>query len=174
MTDYLDMVQRKSAVDQAMEVWKERRAAEWKRQDDNWEKEYDARIAEETRKEKEEEERWEKMTEEEKEAKMKEWGMFEDSDLEDSDDDDSDDDWSDDENDDDVDLTFMEEETKTLTPQEKKAKEWNDYKRESKEWRERRTNEVWNAMLYCSWPQLRRYRSELGLSNEHFMADTFL
>ena len=54
MTDYLDMVQRKSAVDQAMEVWKERRAVEWKRQDDNWEKEYDARIAEEARKAKEE------------------------------------------------------------------------------------------------------------------------
>lgn len=174
MTDYLDMVQRKSAVDQAMGVWKERRAAEWKLRDDNWEKEYDARIAEEARKAKEEEERWEKMTEEEKEAKMKEWDMFEDSDLEDSDDDDSDDDWSDEENDEDVDLTFMKEETKELTPEEKKAKEWEDYKCESKEWRERRTNEVWDAMLYCSWPQLRKYRSELGLSNEHFMADTFL
>ena len=174
MTDYLDMVQRKSAVDQAMGVWKERRAAEWKLRDDNWEKEYGARIAEEARKAKEEEERWEKMTEEEKEAKMKEWDMFEDSDLEDSDDDDSDDDWSDEENDEDVDLTFMKEETKELTPEEKKAKEWEDYKCESKEWRERRTNEVWDAMLYCSWPQLRKYRSELGLSNEHFMADTFL
>ena len=51
MTDYLDMVQRKSAVDQAMDVWKERRAAEWKQRDDDWEKRYDARIAKEEREE---------------------------------------------------------------------------------------------------------------------------
>tara|TARA_A100001015_G_C14579267_1_gene552253 strand:+ start:113 stop:625 length:513 start_codon:yes stop_codon:yes gene_type:complete len=170
MTDYLDMVQRKSAVDQAMEVWKERRSVEWKRQDDNWEKEYDERILTEQREADAENARWESLTEEQQQAELDDIeSLAFDSDS----DDDSDDDWSDEENDD-VDLTFMEEETKTLTPEEKKAKEWDDYKRESKEWRERRTNEVWNAMLYCSWPQLRRYRSELGLSNEDFMADTFL
>lgn len=166
MTDYLDMVQRKSAVDQAMTVWDERRAAEWKLQDDNWEKEYDARIVREQREAEEEKARWESLTEEERKAELDDLDEFAfafDSDSEDDSDDEEDD----------VDLTFMEEE-KTLTPDEKKTKEWNDYKRDSKEWREKRRNEVWNAMLYCSWPQLRKYRSELGLSNEHFIADTFL
>uniref|UniRef100_A0A6C0C306 Uncharacterized protein n=1 Tax=viral metagenome TaxID=1070528 RepID=A0A6C0C306_9ZZZZ len=175
MTDYLDMVQRKSAVDQAMDVWKERRAAEWKLRDDNWEKEYDARIAKEEREEKEreaqEKERLALMTKEEIEAEQKEFEERWSAEMEDSDSDDSDDE-----------SDYDEEELNNewfkdysdLSPEERKAKEWEDYKKDSKEWREKRTNEVWNAMLYCSWSQLRRYRSELGLSNENFMADTFL
>ena len=175
MSDLLDMVQRKSAVDQAMDVWKERRAAEWKKKDDDWEKEYDARIAKEEREEKEreaqEKERLALMTKEEIEAEKKEFAERWAAEMEDSDSDDSDEE-SDDDDDEEEDDWLRD--YSDLPPKERKAKEWENYKKDSKEWREKRTNEVWNAMLYCSWPQLRRYRSQLGLSNENFMADTFL
>jgi hypothetical protein len=174
MTDYLDMVQRKSAVDAAMEVWKKRRAVEWEQRDNNWEKEYDARIAKEEREEKEreaqEKERLSLMTKEEIEAEQKEfeerWAIDTDYDSDDSDEESDDDD--------DEEQEDWLGDYSDLSPEERKAKEWEDYKRNSKEWREKHTNEIWNAMLYCSWPQLRKYRSQLGLSNEDFTADTFL
>jgi hypothetical protein len=158
----LDMVQRKSCVDAAMEVWKEKRQSEWAEKDANWEKEYDARIVEEERKAKEEQERFDNMTEEEKEARMNAWDMF----AEDWDDS------SDDEDDsvielEDDDLPCWEDDS-NLTPEEKKAREWEDYKKQVKEWREKRTNEIWDTMLYCSWRQLRAYRTQLGMSNENF------
>jgi len=166
---YLDMIQRKSAVDPTIKLWKESADKRWKEKDDKWEEEYDARIVEDERKANEEKERWEKMTEEEKEAKMKAWDMFTDCDY--SDDSDSDD--SDSDSDDDVDLSFMEEK-KELTPEEKKIEERKDYDEQMKEARNKRYHEVWDEMLRCSWPQLRAYRRQFGLDNENFMADTFL
>jgi len=170
---YLDMCQRKSAVDPTIKIWKERADKRWKEKDDKWEEEYDARIVEDERKAKEEKERWEKMTEEEKEAKMKAWDMFTDCDY--SDDSDSDSDSSEDE---DIDPRSVDWNydviTKELTPEEKKIEERKDYDEQMKEMRTKRYHEVWDEMLRCSWPQLRAYRHQFGLDNEHFNADTFL
>ena len=159
--EILDMVHRKSCVDSTMEVWEKKRQAEWAEKDANWEKEYDARIAEEERKAKEAKERFDNMTEEELEAEMNRYDMFEDSDYEDSDEEDGDDE---------IDTSFLPciEDDIDLTPEQKKAKEWEDYKKQSKEWREKRTREIHNTFCYCSWRQLRSYRTQLGLSNEGF------
>ncbi len=171
----LDMVQRKSCVDAALKVWKEKRETEWKMQDDNWEKKYDYRIAEEERKEKEEEERYNNLTQEERDAEQAKFESIHDFFTIDSDSDsdsDSDEDDSDIEIEDD-DLPCWEDDS-NLTPEEKKAKEWESYKTQVKEWRKKRTMEVWDQMLNCSWRQLRAYRTQLGMSNENFNADTFL
>ena len=103
MGELYDMVDRKKAVDPAIKIWKERADKRWKKEDEDWEKQYDFEIAEAARKEKEEEERWDNMTEEEQEAQMKEWGMLE-SDSDEDSDEDSDDDWGSDDYDDDEEL----------------------------------------------------------------------
>ena len=167
--EILDMVHRKSCVDSTMEVWEKKRQAEWAEKDANWEKEYDARIAEEERKSKEAQERLALMTPEELEAEMNKYDMFEDSDEDDDSDSDSDSDEDDEE-------SITEEQMNNewfrdysdLSPEDRKAREWEDAKKDSKEWREKRTNEIHNTFCYCSWRQLRSYRTQLGLSNEGF------
>tara|TARA_B100000674_G_scaffold489231_2_gene502854 strand:+ start:83 stop:616 length:534 start_codon:yes stop_codon:yes gene_type:complete len=175
MSDLLDMVHRASCVDSTMKAWKEKRQAEWERQDANWEKEYDARIIREEREEKEreefEKERWALLSEEQKKAELDEFERefcVSDSDS-DSDDSDDEDDYTEEE----MNNEWFKDYS-NLSPEDRKAREWEDYKKESKEWREKRTREIYHTFCYCSWPQLRRYRSQLGLSNENFMADTFI
>ena len=73
--EILDIVLKSLCVDSQCSAWKEKRQAEWERQDANWEKEYDARIEKEAREKKEreaqEEERWALLSEEEKRLKWK-------------------------------------------------------------------------------------------------------
>ena len=173
--EILDMVHRASCVESAMKAWKEKRQAEWDKKDANWEKDYDDRIKTEEREEKEreaqEKERLALMTPEEIAAEEKEFHDRWAAEMEDSDSDSDDsDDWSDAEDDD----NEEEEEDdwfrdySDLPPAERKAKEWENYKKDSKEWREKRTREIHNTFCYCSWRQLRSYRTQLGLSNEGF------
>ena len=65
------------------------------------------------------------------------------------------------------------EEEVELTPEEKKEKEWIQYQEEQKTYRAKRRNEIWNRMLYCSWNELLKYRTELGLSNEQYEESTY-
>lgn len=171
--EILDMVHRASCVDSTMKAWKEKRQAEWDRRDANWEKEYDARIEKEEREEKEREEqekaRLALMTPEEIAAEEKEFHDRWAAEMEDSDSDSDDsDDWSDAEDDDNEEEEDWFRDYSDLPPAERKAKEWENYKKDSKEWREKRTREIHNTFCYCSWRQLRSYRTQLGLSNEGF------
>ena len=172
MSELYDMVDRKKAVDPAIDIWKERAEKRWKKEDDGWDAKYDFKIAEEARKEKEEEERWANMTEEEQEAQMKEWGMI-DSDADDYSDEDSDEDSDDDDDDDDeVDWGFTGDEPE-LTPEEKKKKAREDYDKEMKELRNKEYHRIWDDMLRCTWPKLLSYRSQLGLSNESYQSHRY-
>jgi hypothetical protein len=171
--EILDMVHRASCVESTMKAWKDKRQAEWDKKDANWERDYDARIEKEEREEKEreaqEKERLALMTPEEIEAEQKEFEERWAVEMEDSDSD-SDSDDSDEESD------YTEEEMNNewfkdysdLSPEDRKAREWEDAKKDSKEWREKRTREIHNTFCYCSWRQLRSYRTQLGLSNEGF------
>ncbi len=183
MSELYDMVDRKKAVDPAIKIWKERADKRWKKKDDGWEAKYDFEIAEEARKEKEEEERWDNMTEEEQEAQMKEWGMI-DSDADDySDEEDS----SDDDDDEEIDMEWDEQayieactaESKertriaNMTPEEKKKKAREDYDKEMKESRRKEYHRVWDDMLRCTWPRLLSYRSQMGLSNDSYQSHRY-
>jgi len=180
MSELYDMVDRKKAVDPAIKIWKERADKRWKKEDEDWEKQYDFEIAEAARKEKEEEERWDNMTEEEQEAQMKEWGMLE-SDSDEDSDEDSDDDWGSDDYNDDEELYIraceehkrkMAEEAK-MTPEEKKNRAREKYLKEKEELRRKEYHRVWDDMLRCNWPTLLRYRSQMGLSNDSYQSHRY-
>lgn len=198
MSELYDMVDRKKAVDPAIKIWKERADKRWKKEDDSWEAKYDFEIAEEARKEKEEEERWDNMTEEEQEAQMKEWGMI-DSDADDYSDEDSDsddeidefarkrEDSSSDDDDEEIDMEWDEQayieactaESKersriaNMTPEEKKKKAREDYDKEMKELRRKEYHRIWDDMLRCTWPRLLSYRSQMGLSNDSYQSHRY-
>ena len=180
MSELYDMVDRKKAVDPAIKIWKERADKRWKKEDDGWEAKYDFEIAEEARREKEEEERWDNMTEEEQEAQMKEWGMLE-SDSDEDSDEDSDDDWGSDDNDDDEELYIraceehkrkMAEEEK-MTPEEKKNRAREDYDKEMKELREKNIIEYGMICYVATGQNYYVIVLKLGLSNESYQSHRY-
>ena len=152
--DTIDMVRRKEAVDPAIKAWDEKMKVIWEKKDEQWKIDYDQQIADEERELREEEERWNSLNEEEKEEERKKIcdDIEDDSDFYVSDDD---------------------EEEVELTPEQKKEKEWLQYQEEQKTYRAKRRNEIWNRMLYCSWNELLKYRTELGLSNEQYEESTY-
>ena len=122
----------------------------------------------------EEEEHWNSLNEEEKEEerkKIREEFML--SDDENESENESEKDVDDIEDDSDFYVSDDDEEEVELTPEQKKEKEWLQYQEEQKTYRAKRRNEIWNRMLYCSWNELLKYRTELGLSNEQYEESTY-
>lgn len=162
----IDMVERKQAVDPAIDEWKKQMEVKWEAADNKWESDYDAQLAKEAEEEAEEKARWDNMTEEEKKAEMDSFAFVSDNDS--SDDDSSDDEYSNDEE------WFDEtEEDENISPEERKAKDLKEYNERQAKYREKRLHEVWDNMLRCSWKQLLEYRSELGLNNDKYQSHRY-
>jgi hypothetical protein len=187
MSELYDMVDRKQAVDPAIKIWKERADKRWKKKDDGWEAKYDFEIAEEARKEKEEEERWNNLTQEEKDAELSKWDDMYDMMIDSSDSDSEDESDDEGEHDEEIDMEWDEKayieatnewstERKriaNMTPEEKKKKAREDYDKEMKEFRRKEHHRIWDDMLRCTWPKLLRYRSELGVSNDNYQSHRY-
>ena len=176
--DTIDMVRRKEAVDPAIKAWDEKMKAIWEKKDEQWKIDYDQQIADEERELREEEERWNSLNEEEKEEERKKiCDEFMLSDYENESENESEKENEKDVNDIEDDSDFYvsddDEEEVELTPEQKKEKEWLQYQEEQKTYRAKRRNEIWNRMLYCSWSELLKYRTELGLSNEQYEESTY-
>lgn len=177
--DTIDMVRRKEAVDPAINAWDKKMKVIWEKKDEQWKKDYDQQIADEERELREEEEHWNSLNEEEKEEerkKIREEFMLSDDENESENESEKEDEKDVDDIEDDSDFYVSdddEEEEVELTPEQKKEKEWLQYQEEQKTYRAKRRNEIWNRMLYCSWNQLLKYRTELGLSNEQYEESTY-